>query len=81
MSFNVKTGLLPMAPATFFLQKLLGQIDHSHALSYTRTPEYFELLTQLVQHYFRMRDVADEFTEIFNPAHLIKDLIDQLEKY
>ena len=76
MSFNIKTGVLPTAPAIFFLQKLLGQIDHCKQLSFTRTPDFFELVIKLVKHYFAM-EIREpmNFRAIFEPAILVKDLI------
>ena len=50
----------------FFLQKMLGQINYSKQLSFTRTPEYYDLLMKLLKHYFNQRD-NDPFTfeEVF----------------
>lgn len=82
MSFNIKTGALPVAPAVFFLQKLLGQINHCKQMSFTRTPDFFELLIKLMNHYFKM-EVREpmNFKVIFEPAALIKDLVSQLDLY
>lgn len=82
MCFNIKTGLLPEATSIFFLRKLLSYIDRSKSLSYTRTPEFFELLTKLLVHYFTLREKEPiNFKEIFEPVALIKDLIAKLEDY
>ena len=54
MSFNIKTGNLPEAPAIFFLRRLLNQINFSKSLNFTRTPDFFELLTKLLVHYFNL---------------------------
>ena len=82
MSFNIKSDKLPVAPAIFFLQKLLGQINYSKQLSFTRTPEYYDLLMALLKHYFKQR-ANDPFTfqEILEPQALIKDMITQLDHY
>lgn len=82
MSFNIKPGTLPRAPSLFFLSKLIAQIENSKQLSYTRTPEYFELLKKLLNHYFKMREREPFiFAKIFEPSELIKSIIAQLEAY
>jgi len=82
MSFNIKTGTLPEAPAIFFLRRLLNQINYSKTLTYTRTPDFFELLTKLLVHYFQLKTREPfNYKEIFEPAMLIKDLITQLDLY
>lgn len=66
MSFNIKSGNLSQAPYSFFLKKLLGKISYSKQLSFTRTPEYYDLLTKLINHYFTQRDREPQnFEEIF----------------
>ena len=56
MCFNIKTGSLPVAPAIYFLQKLLGLISLSQQLSFGRTPDFFDLAKKLLTNYFKMRD-------------------------
>ena len=54
MCFNIKTGDLPQAPAIFFLQKLIQRVSYSKQLNFTKTPDFFELLIKLMNHYFKM---------------------------
>ena len=76
MCFNIKTGELPQPPAVFFLRKLLVQVSLTNDISFTRTPDFFELLKKLVDYYFKMLQLDPEnFHEIFDPAKLTKDLI------
>ena len=76
MCFNIKTGSLPQPPALFFLQKLLGQVQSTKEMSFTRTPDFFDLLKKLLDYYFKMREHEPmNYREIFDPAMLTKDLI------
>ena len=82
MCFNIKTGALPQAPYTFFLQKLIGHLEHSQRLSYSRTPDFFDMLKNLLTHYFKVRDREPfSFEAVFDPSSLTKILIGQLEQY
>ena len=52
MCLNIKQRDLPEAPAIFFLDQLLLKVEKAQQLSSRRTPQFFDLLTSLLNHYF-----------------------------
>lgn len=45
-------------------------------MSFTRTPDFFDLLKKLLDHYFKILEREPmNIREIFDPAMLTKDLI------
>ena len=82
MCLNIKQQDLPEAPAIFFLDQLLLKVDKAQQLSSSQTPQFFELLTSLLNHYFSVTQAdPSTYPRIVEPTELIKRVYNQLENY
>lgn len=82
ISYNVRQGGLPEAPALFFLRQLLSKVGIIKQFKSRSTPQFFQLLSKLTNYYFMMeKSMPVVFKKLIEPADFTKSVLESLFQY